>query len=194
MAPNRITRGGAVRRAPLLALAALLAAVALAACGEGGDVTTAVPDKDGDAETLNRILTRQLAAIDAYDRSIPALNGAERAMAIEFRAQEQEHADAIVKALRGIGGVAEPDEEEEIEANGLRSEADHLVFLYEVESATIDDELNAISNLTAPWIRPLMATIVANQAQHLVLLRRALGAKPLETVPAPFEDGTVAAP
>ena len=182
-----------MRRASLLA-AAVLAAAALAACGEGGEVTTDVPDKDRDSETLNRILTRQLAAIDAYDRTVPALNGAERAMAIEFRAQEQEHADAVVKALRGIGGAAEPDEEEEIEAEGLRSEADHLEFLYEVESATIDDELNAISNLTAPWIRPLMATIVANQAQHLVLLRRALGAKPLETVPVPFEDGTVAAP
>lgn len=182
-----------MRRAPLLFAAALLAALALTSCGEGGEVTTAVPDKGADAETLNRILTRQLAAIDAYDRSIPALNGAELAIAREFRAQEQEHADAIVKALRGIGGKAEP-EEEEIEATGLKGEADHLEFLYEVESATIDDELNAISRLTASWVRPLLATIVANQAQHLVLLRRALGAKPLETVPAPFEDGTVAAP
>jgi hypothetical protein len=193
MAPNRIMRGGVARRASLLAVAALLAAATLAACGEGGEVTTAVADREGDTEILNRVLTRQLAAIDAYDRSIPALNGAELAMAGEFRAQEQEHVDAIVKVLRGIGGAAEP-EEEEIEATGLKSEADHLEFLYEVESATIDDELAAISNLTTPWIRPLLATIVANQAQHLVLLRRALGAKPLETVPAPFEDGTTAAP
>jgi hypothetical protein len=40
----------------------------------------------------------------------------------------------------------------------------------------------------------LMAATIANQAQHLVLLRRALGAKPAESVPAPFENGTAAAP
>lgn len=193
MALNRITRGGVVRRAALLSLATLLLAAAFGACGEGGEVTTAVPDKEGDAEVLNRILTRQLAAIGAYDRSIPALRGMNLEMAREFRAQEQEHADAVVKALRGIGGEAEP-KDEEIEASGLKQPADYLEFLYEVESATIDDELNAIANLTAPWIRPLLATMVANQAQHLVLLRRALGAKPLETVPEPFEDGAVAAP
>jgi hypothetical protein len=34
----------------------------------------------------------------------------------------------------------------------------------------------------------------ANQAQHLVLLRRELGAKPLQAVPEPFEDGETPAP
>ena len=40
----------------------------------------------------------------------------------------------------------------------------------------------------------LLASTMANQAQHLVWLRRALGAKPLETFPEAFEDGSVAAP
>lgn len=193
MAPNRIMRAGAVRRGLLLASVALAAVLPLGACGGGGDVTTAVPDKESDARVLNEILGRQLAAVDAYDRSMRALGGPDLALAREFRAQEQQHVDAVVKAMRGVGAEAEPAEEE-IEAKGLKSEADHLEFLYEVGSATIDAELNAISKLTASWVRPLLGTIVANQAQHLVLLRRALGAKPLETVPEAFEDGTTPAP
>jgi hypothetical protein len=193
MAPNRIMRAGAVRRALLLATAGALAVALISACGSSSGTTTAVPDKDADVEVLNEILGREMAAVAAYDRSLTALRGLFLSGAREFRAQEQEHIDAIVKALRGLGGKADP-EPEEIEADGLKRPADYLRFFYEVESATIDAELSAVSKLTAPWPRSLIASIVANQAQHLVLLRRALGAKPLETVPAPFENGTTPAP
>ena len=130
-----------------------------------------------------------MAAIGAYEAALPLLRGADLATARRFRAQEQEHVDAIVKALRGLGGKAEP-EEEEIESAGLEDRGDVLDFLYEVESASIADELRAISNLTAPWPRSLLGSIAANQAQHLVLLRQALGADAEESIPGAFEDGT----
>lgn len=190
MTGNRITPRGAAPRA--LALAVLLAAV-LAGCGSGGSTTTAVPDKEADAEVLNRVLTRELAAIGAYERVLPLLRGADLALARQLRAQEQEHVDAILKALRGLGAEAEP-EDEEIEREGLRSRADALGFLYEVEGVSIDNGLRAISNLTAPWPRSLLGSVVANQAQHLVLLRRALGAAPLASVPEAFENGTAPPP
>jgi len=139
------------------------------------------------------VLTRELAAVDAYQRVLPLLRGGERAMAERFRAQEQEHVDAILKALRGLGAKSEP-EDEEIEREGLGSRADALDFLYEIESVSIDGGLRAISNLTAPWPRSLMGSIVANQAQHLVLLRRALGAGPLDSIPEAFENGTAPPP
>ncbi len=47
-----------------------------------------------------------------------------------------------------------------------------------------------ISNLTAPWPRSLLGSIAANQAQHLVVLRQALGADAAESIPKAFEDGT----
>lgn len=182
-----------MRRALALAgLGALLAASLLAGCGGGGGTTTVVTDKEADAEVLNRVLSRELAAVDAYSRVLPLLGG-DRAMAARFRAQEQEHADAILKALRGLGARSEP-EDEEIESDGLRSRADALDFLYEVESVSIDGGLRAISNLTMPWPRSLMGSIVANQAQRLALLRRALGARPLEAIPEAFENGTAPPP
>jgi rubrerythrin len=194
MAPNRITRGGAARRALLLLATAVTVSVALAACGgSGSGTTTAVPDKAADAETLNNVLARELAAIRAYDRTTALLHGAVLASAREFRAQEQEHVDAIVKALRGLGEKAEP-EEEEIESEGLKTQADALGFLYEVEGASVAYDLRAISHLTALWPRSLLGSIAANQAQHLVVLRRALGADAAESIPEAFEDGTAPAP
>jgi hypothetical protein len=175
--------------AGLIAVLALLAA----GCGGGGGTTTAVPDKAADAEILNRVLARELAAIVAYERTLPLLRGGALTAAREFRAHEQEHVDAIVKALRGLGEKAEP-EEEEIESEGLKTQADGLGFLYEVESVSVANDLRAISHLTAPWPRSLLGSIAANQAQHLVVLRRLLGADAAESIPEAFEDGTTPAP
>ena len=176
-------------------LVAVLVGLALvfAGCGSGGGTTTEVPDKAGDAEILNNVLAREIAAVAAYERILPLLQGQGLASAREFRAQEQEHVDAIVKALRGLGEEAAP-EEEEIESEGLKSQADALAFLYEVESISVANDLRAISNLTAPWPRSLLGSIAANQAQHLVVLRQALGADAPEVIPDAFEDGTTPPP
>lgn len=184
-------RGRIVRRALLLTAAVALCAAALAACGGGGSSTET--EKEEDAKVLNEVLGRQLAAVEAYERVLPGLHGAARAMGAQFRTQEQEHVDATTKTLRGIGGAAEPPAET-IEADDLQTQADGLEFLYEMESATIDHELGAVSKLSDGWIRPLVASMAASQAQHLVLLRRALGATPLAAVPSAFENGEIPAP
>jgi hypothetical protein len=186
MAPNRIMRGRAVRRALLLGAIATALATSFVGCG-GGSGDSAV-DKAGDVWVLNEILGRQLAAVEAYGAALPALEGADLAMARAFRAQEQEHVDATTKTLRGLEGEADPPAET-IEAGELSTRADALGFLYELESATIDAELNAVAKLTIAWPRPLIAAMAANQAQRLVLIRRARGAPPLETVPEAFETG-----
>jgi Ferritin-like domain len=186
MAPNRIMRGRAMRRALMLAAVLAGLAVGLAACGGGGGESTT--DRDSDLAVLNEILGRQLAAVEAYGGALPALHGADLATARRFRAQEQEHVDATTKTLRGLDGEADPPEET-IEVGELRTPRDAWAFLYELESATIDAELHAVDRLTIPWPRPLIASMAANQAQRLVLIRRALGANPAESVPEAFETG-----
>jgi len=192
MAPNRIMRGPVVRRALLAGAAAALAAATLSACGGGGG-SSGANEKEHDVKVLNDLLGRQLAAVEAYERVLPRLHGADRAAARQFRAQEQEHVDMTTKTLRGIGGEADPAEES-IETDDLTTRADNLELLYEMESATIDFELNAVGKLAIDWPRPQIASMAANQAQRLVLLRRALGASPLETIPSAFETGETPAP
>jgi hypothetical protein len=192
MAPNRIMRGRAVRRALLLGAAAVLLGAVLTACGGGGD-SPGSGEKERDARVLNEILGRQLAAVAAYDQLLPRLRGPDLSAAQQFRAQEQEHVDATTKTLRGIGAEADPPAET-IEASNLKTRADSLEFLYEMESATLDAELSAVGKLTVDWPRPLIASMATNQAQHLVLLRQALGAKRPDLVPSAFETGELPAP
>jgi Ferritin-like domain len=191
-----------VRRALLVLAAAAALTAGLASCGGGGGTTvtsgkdaasTVASETEADAEVLNEVLGRQMAAASAYERIVPGLRGRDRAVARKFGAQEQEHVDAIVAALRDLGAAAEP-RPETIDASAPKTRAERLEFLYVLESATINFELSAISKLTAPSPRVLLGSIVANQAQHLVLLRHALGAKPLETVPSAFENGKAPAP
>ncbi len=188
-------------------------ALALSACGGGGSSSTApvatggattptatnvdtpmpTPEESADAQLLNRVLGRQEAVIAAYGQVIPGLAPRLARMAAYFRAQEQEHVDAVLKALRGLKGSAETSEDT-IEVGELKTDRERLEFLYEVESVTIDDELSAISALESSWPRSLLASTVANQGEHLTLLRQALGAGPLAAVPEPFENGTAAPP
>lgn len=184
-------------RNPITCLLAGLATVlvlVLAGCGGGDSVTTtAAPDKAADAVVLNEILARELAAVRAYERTLPLLRGAALASAREFRADEQSHTNALLRALRRLGEEAAP-KEEEIESEGLASQADALEFLYEVESVSIADNLRAIAKLTSPTPRALLGSIAANQAQHLVVLRRQLGADLADSIPGAFEDGTAPSP
>lgn len=178
-----------------VAVAVFAMAAALAGCGGAGDQgpTGAVADRSGDAVVLNQVLSRQEAAVHAYRDATRWLSMPFLRMARRFQAQEEEHVDATMKALRGIGEAADP-EPEAISTHQVRSQAAALAFLYGVEQATIEAESSAIGALSAPAARTLLAATMANQAQHLVWLRRALGAKPLETVPEAFESGSVAAP
>jgi rubrerythrin len=188
MAGNRIMQGGAAHRAVLAVAAILALAVALAGCGASGEPTTAAADRQADADALNRVLSRQMAVVGAYDEAIEVLRGRRRAMARRFRAQEQEHIDAVTRALQGLEAEAEPEAEEAAPPT-LPGEAERLAYLAELEGRTIEIELGAIAALTDSHSRAVLGSIVANQAQHLVLLRRALGARPLQTVPSAFETG-----
>jgi ferritin-like protein len=190
---NRITPRASARRALFFATALAALAAVFAGCGGGDGAAGGNSDKDADVELLNGVLSRQLAAVGAYERSIPALRGPAQETARRFRAQEQEHSVAIVKALRGLGAKSEP-QPETIEVDDLRTAADHLAFLYEVEGATIDLELSAISKLSETWPRSLLGAIVANQAQHRLALRQLLGAVGPDAIPGAFENGTEPVP
>ena len=152
MAPNRITRGAAMRRALLvlaLTRAGRSASSRPAAAGGASDSSAAPTDKEADAERpqrnphppgsrRRRLPTRSClrctAASSAWPRSSPA--------------QEQEHVDATLKALRGLGEAEAAPETEEIEVAGRKTPAEYLDLLYEMESATINAELAAVAKLT----------------------------------------------
>jgi hypothetical protein len=203
MGANRITLGGAALGGLSISALLFVLAFALGGCGGGGGeatatVTVTTPaapevDEEADADVLEEVLARQTGAVRAYERTLPRLQGQRRAGALIFLAQEQEHVDGLLKAFRALGEPAHA-EPEAITAQGLEREPDYLLFLYELEGATIQLELSALGKLTSPTARTTLVTTVANQAQHLVLLRRFLGADLAESIPVPFESGAAPAP
>lgn len=187
---DRLAGGYGRRRGFGRAVCLFLAVFALAAtgCGKSGQGAKTDPEKGSDAELLNAALARELTALDAYTRGLPLLKGSLAAVGREFRAHEQEYANAITKAIRGLGGETEA-EREELDFSEVASRADFLALVYELENAALATYLDAAPRLFTEAPRTLAASLAAGHAQHLVVLRQALGAGLAESVPEAFESG-----
>jgi rubrerythrin len=167
-----------------------LALLVLAGCG--GD-SASESEKAADAEILNVALGRELAAAKVYGRAVPLLRGPNVGVGRAFRAQAREHADALTKAIRGLGGESEP-EPAELDDADVRDQADFLAFAYELENAALAAYLEAAPRLETAAPRTLAAALAASHAQHLVVLRQALGVGPAASLPEAFEPGNLPPP
>ena len=210
ISPNRITLGGAKCRGFVVAVTVAVAA-ALAGCGGGGGTSSATAGGAGtstegraqevstptpaarqspDGELLDKVLARQEGAVAAYAEVIPHLSPRFAHMASYFRAQEQEHVDAVVKTLRGIGAPAGTGPEE-IEVGELKTDGERLAFLYELEGATIDraewDRARlsgadlqgaSISGLNLALLADYAGLIVSQSQQHELLREIGVDVRP----------------
>ncbi len=186
-------RRGYGRAAAVLAFAFAAILIAAGGCGKSGHGAETDPEKGSDAEILNQALGRELTLLDAYTRGKPLLRGAERALGLRLRAAEQEYANALTKAVRGLGGDTEA-EAEALDPSRVRDRAALLTFLYELESDALAAYVDAAPRLYTSAPRTLDASLAAGHAQHLVLLRQALGASPAASIPEAFDGGEVPAP
>jgi Ferritin-like domain len=169
-----------------VACLAVLCASTFVGCGSGG--TSEESEKAADAELSNSLLSGELTLLRAYGPSLRALRGADRALLLRMRGQGQAHVDALTKVLHGLGAETEGEgEEPEEERPKGREEA--IVLAYEAENAALDEALAAAPKLETYAPRALATGLATSHAQHLVLLRQALGAPPATLVPSPFESG-----
>ena len=177
------------------ALAPLLAALVIAAggCGKSGHGAETDPEKGSDATILNEALSRELTLLDAYTRGQPLLRGPLQAVGRRLRAQDGEYADALAKAIRGVGGEAEP-EAEELDPTAVPDQAAFLGLAYEMESAALAACVDAAPHLYTSAPRTLAVSLAAGHAQHLVVLRQGLGASLSGSIPEAFDGGQVPPP
>jgi hypothetical protein len=172
-----------------LLIAALAASMALlAGCGPSGEGAETDPEKGYDADYLNIALAQELTTLDLYTIAVPSLRGRDAAVARRFRGHQQEYVDAITKAIRGLGGDA-TGEAQELELPAEPSRSELLLLAYELEAAAVSSNIEAAPRLNTSAPRTLTAALAAGHAQHLVVLRRLLGAPLIETVPEAFEVG-----
>jgi len=174
------------RRAAVFCLLAL--ALGVGGCGKSGQGAKTDSEKAADVEVINSLLARALTTIDSYERGTPLLRGEMLAVAHRFRGQAQAHADALTKAIRGLGGETDA-EAAEFESPAPQSQVEALVFLYEAENTALSQALEAVPQLELAAPRTLAAALAGSHAQHLTVLRQGLGVGRAASVPRPFEDG-----
>jgi Ferritin-like domain len=180
-----LTRRRGASRAVLL-LAACLAL--FAGCGKSGQGAETDPEKGSDAELLNEALARELSILAVYTDGMRLVRRPHQAAVRRFRSHQQEYVNAITKALRGLGGEASA-EPSPPDLSELEREADFLTLAYELEGAALDAYRDAAPQLYTAAPRTLALSLAAGHAQHLVVLRRALGATGVEVVPEAFDSG-----
>jgi rubrerythrin len=178
------SRAAATSRRALLGTsgAAAGAAVLLAGCGKKAhrpEVHKIAPRvRAADVAILNRAVDLEYKAIAAYTAGIPLLGGSAHDAAKQFLGQELSHAGELSGLIEQAGG--KPNKPKAgYDLGRPRDRTDVLRLLHALERAEIAGYLDAIPNVSPGPVRAAVAAILANDAQHVVVLRAALGLEPL---------------
>jgi rubrerythrin len=170
-ARRRATRRGFFRGAGITVVAG--ASSYVAACGDD-DGTTMAKTGPADVDVLNSLLELEYTAVAGYRAGAPLLRGEVLASARRFLEQEQAHADALVRAIRQIGGrPIKPKAKYDFPT--LSDQTDFLSFASDLEKTTIAVYIDSLPKLTERSLRGTAAAIVTTEAEHLSVIRRALG-------------------
>lgn len=150
--------------------------------------------RGSDGDILMAAIRLERIAVLAYGVAIDGklLTPAFARVARRFRDHEQAHADVLTTALTDLGGTPPPDPEvADIDSvvkgsADLKSQADVANFAIELETAAVAAYYDAHRKLVDAKLLQTGAAIMANEAQHLVVLRQAVKRDP---VPFAFETG-----
>jgi Ferritin-like domain len=176
------------RRGLLLTAGAGLAGAVLAGCGGQSirqQVHNSQPLLSSDVDLLNSLLHIEHVAIAAYTAGIPLLEQPTAKAGALFLNDELSHAGDLAGLVREAGGkpikpapsysLGHPRNSEEV-----------LMLLHTVERMQITAYLDAIPRLEPGVLKQQVASILANDAQHVAVVRAAL-AQP--AIPSAFVTG-----
>jgi hypothetical protein len=131
-----------------------------------------------DVDTLNHLLDLENRAVAAYTAGIPLLDGAAAKAAQHFLDQDLTHAGELSGLIRQAHGKANKPRPA-YDLGRPRNSGEVLGLLHSTETAVIAGYFDAISRLTPGEIRAAVASLLANDAQHVSVLRALLGRPPL---------------
>jgi len=147
-----------------------------------------------DGEILGSAIHLEQVAVLAYGAAIDSglLSAGFEKVARRFRDHEQEHADALTTALTDLGGTppakaTAKDIDAVVKGLGdVKSQKGVANFAIELEMAAVAAYYDAHRKLVDAKLLQAGVSIMANEAQHLVVLRQAVKRDP---VPNAFETG-----
>jgi bacterioferritin (cytochrome b1) len=184
--PASSSRRGVLRAAGVAAVAG--AAGLITACGSASrssSQTTVAAPANEDVDALNDALDLKHYMIAAYTAATPYLGGRAHAAGKKFLAEELSHASALISLIQKAGGTPNPPQAS-YPLGHPHSRKAILRLLENAENKMIATFIDTIPAVTAPPTRTTLASIVANDAQHVSVLRLNLHEPP---IPAPFVTG-----
>lgn len=144
---------------------------------------------EGDAGIIAGLAGLEESGALAYATALQAGLLKSSASAAElFRSQKRQHAAALTALLEGLGGTvpAPPRPEDLPGLSEVKTEPQFLSFAVGLENNSIAASIDALMNVGATQTYRPITEIMANDGQHLVVLRQALGSNP---VPSAFPSG-----
>lgn len=166
------------------------AAAALAGCGSSATTTTPLRKlplaaRTTDVQILNAALDLENRTVAAYTAGIPLLSGSAAVAAKQFLGQDLTHCGELAGLVKDAGGNPVKIRSDYNIGNPA-SAAEVLTLLHTLESAMVATYLDAIPRLTPGPVRAAIASLLGNEAQHVSVIRAAIGGQP---VPSAFVTG-----
>jgi hypothetical protein len=159
-----------------------------AGCGHTSlraQVHNSAPVLHTDVALLNQLLHLEHVGIAAYTAGTPLLAPATVEAGKLFLNDELSHAGALAGLIRAAGAKP-PKPAPSYDLGHPRTSAEVLALLHRIESAQIAAYLAALPRLEPAFVRQSVASILANDAQHVAVVRAALGQP---AVPSAFVSG-----
>ena len=160
----------------------------LAGCGGGSPtapVTAPMPPKKLsrgaavlDVDLLNGLLDTEHLAIAAYTAAIPLLSGHTQRVARDFLNVELNHASELNNLIFRHGGRA-VRARASYDLGSPETPSDILRLLERIEQRQIAAYLGAIPLVQPGGMRAVLGSILGSEAQHIAIVRTALGKPPL---------------
>lgn len=142
------------------------------------------PARLSDIRLLNNSLSLEFRTIAAYTAGISHLVGPVRRSAVQFLRDELSHMARLESLIRRAGGIPF-GRQDSYSFGGHPGGPPHgtprevLLLLHALEQTELAVYLDAIPQLAPGPVRGDIAAIAANQAQHISILRTALGLDPV---------------
>lgn len=186
-----ITTGTAPSRRTFIG-GATLSAAALYLLDGNGVAAAMSPASDNDVAILNVALGLEHEAINAYQLGAQSnlLQPAVLPVAVQFQSHHKGHRDAIIAAIRQLGGTPVAEKPlatyaTELNASSLHSQADVLTLARRLELGAVNAYLGVIPSLASKDLAKVCGRLAADETLHWTVLTQALQ-QPLPAAPLTF--------
>lgn len=163
-----------------------VAVAMLGGCSTTAAAGTADAAVEQDVRVLNTAIAAEYEAVAAYQLGAESglLEPGVLKVAVTFQGHHKEHIDALVKAVRSLGGEdVHARENYNFPVDKLKQQVDVLQFAAGLERGAVSAYAGAIPVFDNRDLAAAAASILADEAMHWAVLRSALG---LDPVPGAF--------